>query len=440
MVDLYRQLKGKHPFGGIFQFMQPVALITDPAMVRNVTVRDFRHFYDRGGFTNAAHDPLSGSLLNGEGKRWSTIRQATVPVFATGKLKAIHPVMVQLVDRFRVALNEQLLTRGGEKVELKHWVARLTMSIAGGVLLGIDGNCLNDIRDEGLYGQMGRKTFLVPKLWELFLMTSFRPVAKKIGLRLHSPDLCELFRQMTNDIIGYRKAHPELRRNDLVDRLLKLTEKTDSDGGLSESEIVANVYIFFTASYEATSTIVTFCLYELAQQPDVQERARNCALESRAKYGELTYDSLSDMPYIDQCLNETLRKYPSGINMIRVVTEDYAVPDSEVVLPKGLHVIIPVYAIHHDAEYYPDPERFDPERFSPEAYAARKPYTFLAFGEGPKICIAHRLGRMQLRLIVASLLCSYRFECCPETPLGRSTAHSVIMMNDGFLVKVRRIE
>lgn len=53
----------------------------------------------------------------------------------------------------------------------------------------------------------------------------------------------------------------------------------------------------------------------------------------------------------------------------------------------GTSVVIPVYALHHDPEYYPDPELFDPDRFSEEAQIFRDKYTYLPFGEGPRICV-----------------------------------------------------
>lgn len=43
--------------------------------------------------------------------------------------------------------------------------------------------------------------------------------------------------------------------------------------------------------------------------------------------------------------------------------------------------------LHYDAEYYPEPEMFIPERFTDEEKQRRLPFTYLPFGEGPRICI-----------------------------------------------------
>ena len=86
-------------------------------------------------------------------------------------------------------------------------------------------------------------------------------------------------------------------------------------------------------------------------------------------------------------LAETLRKYPPLGFLSRVVTKPYVLPGTSVKLDIGQKILISVYGLHHDAKYYPDPERFNPENFSNEAKAARPHYTYLPFGEGPRNCI-----------------------------------------------------
>ena len=79
--------------------------------------------------------------------------------------------------------------------------------------------------------------------------------------------------------------------------------------------------------------------------------------------------------------------YPPAAMLNRVCNKEYQIPDYGITLEEGLRVIIPVYAIHHDPEFYPEPETFKPERFAPENRDNLVPYTFLPFGEGPRICI-----------------------------------------------------
>lgn len=82
-----------------------------------------------------------------------------------------------------------------------------------------------------------------------------------------------------------------------------------------------------------------------------------------------------------------MRKYPVTPILVRQCHKDYKVPDSDITIPRGTKVQIPVYSLHHDPKYYPDPERFDPDRFTEEEKGQRYPYTYLPFGDGPRGCI-----------------------------------------------------
>ncbi|TMW51327.1 hypothetical protein DOY81_003568 [Sarcophaga bullata] len=80
-------------------------------------------------------------------------------------------------------------------------------------------------------------------------------------------------------------------------------------------------------------------------------------------------------------------------------------------------VKIPVLAIHHDPEFYPQPDEFQPERFAPDIAKQRDPVVFLPFGDGPRNCIGERFGRLQSLLGLAYLVKHFRFSTCPKTQI-----------------------
>lgn len=114
-----------------------------------------------------------------------------------------------------------------------------------------------------------------------------------------------------------------------------------------------------------------------------------------------------------------------------MANRDYKVPDSNIVIEKGTMVLIPVYGIHYDPEYYPDPEKFDPERFSNEEQKKRDPMTFLGFGEGPRNCIGLRFGMMQVRIGLITLLNSFEFSIGEKTQSPRFNLKATTLMNEG---------
>ncbi|CAO2630644.1 Cytochrome P450 3A31 [Lemmus lemmus] len=121
------------------------------------------------------------------------------------------------------------------------------------------------------------------------------------------------------------------------------------------------------------------------------------------------------MEYLDMVLNEILRLYPIGFRIDRVCKQDVDVDG--VLVPKGSVVMIPVYALHHDPQYWPEPEEFHPERFSKENKGSINPYVYMPFGNGPRNCIGMRFALMSMKLALTKVLQNFSFQPCKETQI-----------------------
>jgi cytochrome P450 family 6 len=90
---------------------------------------------------------------------------------------------------------------------------------------------------------------------------------------------------------------------------------------------------------------------------------------------------------------EILRKYPIIPFLDRTCSSDYKLPspsgNGTIKLSAGTGVYIPVLALHHDPTYFPEPEKFDPDRFTEENKRSRPKYSYIPFGEGPRMCIGN---------------------------------------------------
>lgn len=139
---------------------------------------------------------------------------------------------------------------------------------------------------------------------------------------------------------------------------------------------------------------------------------------------------------------ESLRKYPPGPLIVRTATNPYTVPETNITIEKNTLVLIPVYAIQHDPEIYPDPEAFKPERFEPDAVKSRPTCSFLSFGDGPRNCIGLRFGMMQARIGLITLLRNFEFDLAEKTqvPLEFSTTSLILTTKGGLFEKFKTIE
>lgn len=83
-------------------------------------------------------------------------------------------------------------------------------------------------------------------------------------------------------------------------------------------------------------------MYELSINEDIQRKARDSVKEVLKKRGnDFSYETVNEMYFLEQCINETLRKHSPALGTARVAKEDYSVPNTSIVIEKGTLVIIP---------------------------------------------------------------------------------------------------
>lgn len=79
---------------------------------------------------------------------------------------------------------------------------------------------------------------------------------------------------------------------------------------LTDSMIASQAFVFFVAGFETSSSTISHALYELAQNQEIQDKLREEIREVYEKHGELTYDVIKNMKYLDKVLKgkQKLRK------------------------------------------------------------------------------------------------------------------------------------
>ncbi|KAL1129183.1 hypothetical protein AAG570_013713 [Ranatra chinensis] len=148
--------------------------------------------------------------------------------------------------------------------------------------------------------------------------------------------------------------------------------------------MVGHVFSFFQAGYDTTTLTASYAVYELSRNSDVQEELRREVRQAVTQAGgTLNFEAVQNMPYMDQVIAETLRKYPPVGVLKRECVADYMV-GGKLPIGRGMLVAIPASSIHMDEEHFPEPERFMPQRFDPQHGTG---FNYMPFGKGPRICI-----------------------------------------------------
>ncbi|XP_055699992.1 cytochrome P450 6A1-like [Phlebotomus papatasi] len=445
LTEAYKELKGKNIFGGIYFFTKPVVVPTDLDFLKNILVQDFQYFTDRGFYVNEKDDPLSGNLIALSGHRWRNLRTKVSPTFTSGKMKMMHNIIVDVAKELQNYFEP--IAKHNEAIEIKDILSRFTIDVIGNCAFGIECNSLKQPNTE--FCRIGKKVFEYTafEYFNLFFLMMFPNLGHKLKIKINKSEVTEFFMRLLKETIEYREKN-DIKRNDFLSLLMQIknTGKLEGDdtdlGKITFEELAAQMFLFFAAGYETSSSTMAFALYELALHQDIQDKAReevNCILK---KYnGEYSYEACMEMKYIDQIIKETLRKYPIVDFLVRRCGDDYAVPGTKHSIEKGTFVTIPVYGIHHDPEIYPDPQKFDPERFTEDNIKIRRPFAWLPFGEGPKNCLGMKFGMTETRIGLATLLSKYRVSISSKTgiPLALEPASLVMTPKGGLWLNIEMV-
>uniref|UniRef100_A0A182QVP9 Cytochrome P450 n=1 Tax=Anopheles farauti TaxID=69004 RepID=A0A182QVP9_9DIPT len=402
------------PFVGLYFMLKPILIVTDLDMVKRILVKDFNSFHDRGMYVNERDDPLSGHLFALDGERWRYLRNKLSPTFTSGKIKLMFTTICEIGDEFLASVNRYVERE--EPIDVKLLSQCFTCDVVGSCAFGLQCNSLKNEGSKLL--EVGDKVFK-PPAWRnmlTFLLISCKKLAKRLHLANLPADVTSFFMGLITATVDERERD-KIERPDFLNLLIQLKNKgtvedeaSDALDKLTLNEVAAQAFVFFFAGFETSSTTLSFALFELANNPAIQERVRAEVLEKLKLHDDkITYDALKEMTYLDQVINETLRMYPPVPQLIRVASQPYTVEGTNTTIEPDTMLMIPTHAIHHDATIYPDPERFDPERFSSEAVHARHTHAFIPFGDGPRNCIGMRFGLLEVKFGIVQMLSKLRF-------------------------------
>ncbi|XP_028162497.1 cytochrome P450 6B5-like [Ostrinia furnacalis] len=429
--DICKQFP-KEPYIGVFYGTEPALIVQDPEFIKLITTKDFYYFNGREVSDFVHKEAFTQNIFNTYGDDWKVVRQNLTPVFSSAKMKMMFPLIQTCSHAFEKLLDEE--TSMSDVIEIRTLMARFTMACINSCAFGVDSQTMKGDYKTNPFTQAGNKILdltskrvfyrnLVRSIWPTIFYGSRRTFMP--------PDMEVFFRQFMVSVFEARNYKPT-NRNDFVDFILNFKQKNYIEGDsitnmktgadkkvsmpVTEDFLVANCVAFFIAGYETSATTMSYTMYELAKSPENLKRVQKEIDEYLVKTGnKLEYDCLTELPFTEACVSEAMRLYPVLGIITREVVEDYTLPTG-VHLDKGVRIHLPVYHLHHNPEYFPEPEVYRPQRFLGEEKRKIESNTYMPFGDGPRICIGMRFAKMQVFAGLVTVLKKYNLELTPETP------------------------
>jgi cytochrome P450 family 6 len=220
-ADLYKKLDGEK-YGGTYLFTKPGFIFRDPDIIKDVLVKDFTSFHDRGIYIDEELEPLSGHLFVLSGSRWRNLRNKLTPTFTSGKMKMMFRTLVDCGNELGSILDGS--GRNQETIEMKDILARYSTDVISSCAFGIESNSLKNPDTE--FRQWGRKIFQPSVKAAVFgilnvLMPSLISVLK---WKVLDRNVSIYFRKMVQETVDYRERN-NIARNDFMQLLIQLKNK-----------------------------------------------------------------------------------------------------------------------------------------------------------------------------------------------------------------------
>nr|ARN17938.1 cytochrome P450-15 [Cephus cinctus] len=423
---------------GIYDFAIPAILIRDVELIKDVGVKHSENFLNHKILSDPQLDPLfANNLFNLQNDKWRKMRALLTPAFTSSKMKMMFDMITKCATDFADFIEKQ----SPIVVDVKDGFARYTNDVIAGAAFGITVNSMKERNNE--FYLMGKEatTSGFVELMKMILYQASPTLAKKLKANVVSHRAVNYFCNIIESTIATRKTQG-IQRSDMIQLLMEAKDSGDKLD-LTIEDITAQAFIFFFAGFDTSSSTMSFAAYSLATNPEIQKKVQAEVDDILKKCnGKVTYEHLKEMKYLEAVVSETLRLYPAAAEIDRVCSKTFELPPARpaarsVTVKPGTVILFPVYAIHRDPQYHPNPDKFDPDRFLNENEKIN-PLAYFPFGLGPRYCIGTRFALMEVKLVLFYLLMQCNFEPCEKTtiPMKFSTANFLPRPLNGHWLKI----
>jgi hypothetical protein len=366
-----------------------IVFTRSPEFIKQILQKNHKNYNKSPLQTRDLSKYIGKGLLTSNGEHWRTHRRMIQPAFHKKKLVGLLDTMDQAI---KVEL-ERIVP--GETQDIYPLMGDLAFQTVAKSLFTRD-----DIQRE-----MTELKTITANNQKMLIREMRQPYLKwwytwsgEINRHLK---LTKKARHILNEIIEQR-IRSKQEKDDLLDMLLEA--KYEDASSMSREQLIDEVLILFAAGHETTANALGFTLYLLAKNREIQEKAFQEVAKVDLDNTDV-FNNLTVLTYTKQCVEEGMRLYPPAYYIDRMsIGEDQL---GEYSIPKDTMLLLAIYELHRDADFWDNPESFLPDRFEASKKKNYSDY-YYPFGAGPRMCIGNNFAMYEMVLTIARILKKYR--------------------------------
>jgi len=390
-------------YGDIYKVFgpRPFILTNNADYIQHVLQKNNKNYHKSPVVKNILGAELGHGLLTIDGDYWLKQRRLIQPGFSKQRISELIDIMISEGEAFCRQMKEEL-----EKhpvLDVDKSMMDITFRIVTKALFsrGIDHSLLQRVD----YVITNIQKYVITQIRQPYLI----PWLKITGKANFYKSLRKEIDQIVYDIIDERRKSEE-QHNDLLDMLLN-AKYEDTGETMNNQQLRDESMILIVAGHETSANALTWALYLLAQHPEERQKVLD---EVNLVIGNqpITYDSVLQLNYTRQVIQETMRLYPPAWLIDRQALEDDEL--GGYLVPKGEIVLLFIYGTHRNPKYWKNPDTFDPDRFSKENLKDLPNYAYFPFGGGPRLCIGNNFSMLEMQVLLALLVKNFTFTIEPN--------------------------
>lgn len=418
--------EGMDRFGGFYSTwlaLNKLYFTDRPEVIRHILQKNHRN-YKKSKFVKILAAQIGYGLLTSDGAYWLRQRRLIQPGFHRKKLEGLVGIMQEqtllYAEELEKTTRNQALNLGKEM--MKATLLVVTKSLFSS---GIEDRDLKTID----YAMGHLQNYIITQIRRPYYTPFLKLTGKKRFYESLGPKVDKIIYKIIED-----RQKNGTKHDDLMDMLLN-SRYEDTGEGMNLQQLRDESLVLFLAGHETSALALTWTFYLLVQHPEIEAKV---LAEAKAVLGdkEASFETLMQLTYTKQVLQEAMRLYPPAWIMDREAIDEDEIEGYHV--PKGANISLFVYGVHHNPDYWEAPETFDPDRFTKEKIKTRRPFTYFPFGGGPRLCIGNQFAYMEMQLILATLIQRFRFELVENQVIELEPLITLRPKNGIFVRAIRR--
>ncbi|KAJ8594234.1 cytochrome P450 [Rhizopogon salebrosus TDB-379] len=445
--------KWQAQYGNVVRFKgtfgEDQLLISDPAAMQYIFAKSNSQFPKQHERLVLSQMVIGKSVAWASGDDHKRQRKVVLPAFGAPESKAFLSLFRGCAESMSNKWMDVIINSKEQSVVLNipEWMSRAALDAIGEAAFdvhfgSIDNNesalarsysgMLNDALGAPSAGQIffqGISRYIPYRILEYLGETSKNP--RILRIREAETLATSFAKQMVKD-----KAEILLQgksSRDVFSLLVKANMDTDAKAKLTEEELIAQMRGILFTGHETSANTISWGLFQLARNPDIQSRLRAEIRETEAVIharGDVQYTiaDFDNMPYTTAVMKEVLRFCPVVYHVYRTASEDDVLPLSqpittrlgdiihELPVPKGTRLVVSIAACNRNKDLWgEDAHVFNPERWLNGAVKEKKTTSsgvysnLMTFGGGARACIGWRFALIEFQAFLTEVVGKFEF-------------------------------